>query len=154
MRLRLAMLATALTLLPLTALADSYKVGDDFIGFSAPDQHGAVTTFKAGDARTILFDTPDGGDSQTPNDPAWFSKNQALLLINVSDFSALKRRMAASRMEAKPFRMLVVGDPAAARKFPIEAGKVTVLKLDANGRITAISFAAPGAEVRNAVEGG
>ena len=153
MKARLALFAIAL-LLPLAAVADAYKVGDSFVGFSAPDQHGAVTTFKAGDAKTILFDTPDGGDSQAPNDPAWFSKNQALLLINISDFAPFKRRMAASRMESKPFRMLVVGDQTAARKFPIEAGKFTVLKLDASGKITAISFAAPGADVRKAVEGG
>ena len=154
MKVRLAILAIAFLLLPLTAFADAYKVGDSFVGFSAPDQHGAVTTFKAGDAKTILFDTPDGGDSQTPNDPAWFSKNQALLLINVSNFAPLKRRMAASRMESKPFKMLAVGDQAAAGRFPVQAGKFTVLKLDAAGKITAISYAAPGADVKKAVEGG
>jgi len=154
MKVRLAILAIAFVVLPLTAFADAYKVGDSFVGFSAPDQHGAVTTFKAGDAKTILFDTPDGGDSQTPNDPAWFSKNQALLLINVSNFAPFKRRMAASRMESKPFKMLVVGDEAAAGRFPVQAGKFTVLKLDAAGKITAISYAAPGADVKKAVEGG
>lgn len=153
MKTRLAVFAIALLVLPLTAFADVYKVGDSFVGFLAPDQHGAVTTFKAGDARTILFDTPDGGDSHAPNDPAWFSKNQALLLVNISDFSAFKRRAAASRMEAKPFKMLVVSDKTASARFPVEAGKFTVLKLDAAGKITAISFATPGAEVKNAVEG-
>ena len=110
MKIRLAILAIAFLLLPLTAFADTYKVGDSFVGFSAPDQHGAVTTFKAGDARTILFDTPDGGDSQAPNDPEWFAKNQALLLINVSDFAPFKRRMAAfcrERMAAYQIPRLV-----------------------------------------------
>ena len=109
MKARLA-LPAFFFLLPLTAFAETYKVGDSFVGFSAPDQHGTVATFKAGDAKTILFDTPDGGESQTPNDPDWFSKNHALLLVNVSDFAPFKKRMAASRMESKPFRMLVVGD--------------------------------------------
>jgi hypothetical protein len=154
MNIRLALLAFCFLFLPLTALADTYKVGDSFVGFSAPDQHGAAMTFKAGDARTILFDTPDGGEAQTPNDPQWFSKNQALLLVNISNFSGFKRRVAASRMEAKPFKMLVVGDQAAAAKFPVQSGKFTVLKLDAAGKITAISYASPGAEVKKAVEGG
>lgn len=153
MRLRLALFAIALLLLPLPALADTYKVGDSFVGFSAPDQHGAVATFKAGDAKTILFDTPDGGDSQTPNDPEWFSKNKALLLINISNFAPFKKRMAASRMESKPFRMLVVGDQAAAGRFPVQTGKFTVLKLDASGKIASIAYATPGAEVKKAVEG-
>jgi hypothetical protein len=147
------MLALVFLLLPITCFADTYKVGDSFVGFSAPDQHGTVNTFKAGDAKTILFDTPDGGDSQAPNDPDWFAKNHALLLINVSDFAPFKRRMAASRMESKPFKMLVVGDQAAAGRFPVQAGKFTVLTLDASGKITAIAFAAPGADVRKAVEG-
>jgi hypothetical protein len=135
------------------AFADTYRIGDSFVGFSAPDQHGAVSTFRAGDARTILFDTPDGGDSPAPSDPEWFAKNHALLLVNVSGFSPFKRRMAASRMESKPFRMLVVGDPAVAGRFPVQAGKFTVLKLDASGKITEISYAAPGADVKKAVEG-
>jgi hypothetical protein len=154
MKAKLALFALVFLLLPLSALADTYKVGDSFVGFSAPDQHGAVTTFKAGDAKTILFDTPDGGDSQTPNDPDWFSKNHALLLVNVSNFAPFKKRMAASRMEAKPFKMLVVGDQAAAGRFPVQAGKFTVLKLDASGKITSIGYASPGAEVKKAVEGG
>ena len=153
MKVRLAIFAIGFLLLPLTCLADAYKVGDSFVGFSAPDQHGAVSTFKAGDARTILFDTPGEGGSQAPNDPDWFAKNKALLLINISDFSSLKRRMAASRMESKPFRMLVVSDQAAAGRFPVQAGKLTVLTLDASGKITAISYAAPGADVKKAVEG-
>jgi hypothetical protein len=153
MKARLAILAMVFLLLPLTSFADTYKIGDSFVGFSAPDQHGTANTFKAGDARTILFDTPDGGDSQAPNDPEWFAKNHALLLINISNFSALKRRMAASRMESKPFKMLVVGDQAAASRFPVQAGKFTVLALDASGKITAISFAAPGPDVKKAVEG-
>lgn len=155
MKSRLAILVLALVFLafPLTSFAQTYKVGDSFVGFSAPDQHGAVTTFKAGDAKTILFDTPDGGESQAPNDPDWFANNHALLLVNISDFAPFKRRMAASRMESKPFKMLVVGDSAAAGRFPVQPGKFTVLTLDASGKITAISYAAPGADVKKAVEG-
>ncbi|MGH8172279.1 MAG: hypothetical protein ACREPX_03985 [Rhodanobacteraceae bacterium] len=156
MKIRIAILIVAivLSLLPLTSFADTYKVGDSFVGFSAADQHGAVNTFKPGDAKVILFDTPsDGGESQHPQDPQWFAKNHALLLINISDFAPFKRRIAASRMESKPFKMLIVDDKAIAGKFPVQTGKFTVLTLDAGGKITSVAFAAPGPDLQKMVEG-
>ena len=145
----------SLLLLAFSAGADVYKPGDSFIGFQAADQHGAAFTFKAGDAKFILFDTPgESGPSEQPQDAGWFDKNHALLLVNITDLSFLKRKIARSRLESKPFRLLVVDDENAAARFPTEKGKLTVLLLDDQGKITSIRFAAPGKEVQALVTGG
>jgi hypothetical protein len=142
----------AVLLLSFSAEADVYKTGDSFTGFQAADQHGTAFCFKAGDAKFVLFDTPgESGPSEQPKDPGWFDKNHALLLVNLNDLAFFKRKMARSRLEAKPFRLLVVDNEKAAARFPTEKGKLTVLLLDDQGKITSIRFAAPGKEVQAVV---
>src|SRR4029450_8573806 len=72
------------TAISFAAPVDVYKAGDSFIGFSAPDQHGTVVTFRAGDARVILFDTPAAtGAAQPSPDPDKFAKNHILPVVNI-----------------------------------------------------------------------
>jgi hypothetical protein len=139
----------------LASKADVYRTGDSLVGFSAPDQHGETVTFKAGDAKFILFDTPgESGESQQPKDPDWFAKNRALLVVNISELSMIKRKIARSRMKAKPFRMVVLDEKDKAERFPLQKGKFTVLMLDDKGSITDVKFAAPGRELQELVTGG
>jgi hypothetical protein len=131
------------------ARADVYKAGDSFVGFSAPDQHGAAFTFKAADARVILFDTPaPNGEPQQSPEPDWFAKNHVLPVVNISALSFIKRNVAQTRMTAKPYRLLVVDNRSIAERFPVQTGKFTVLFLNQGGVITDIRFAAPGQELR------
>jgi hypothetical protein len=147
-------LASAVALAVFASSDTAYRAGDSFVGFSAPDQKGKVVTFTAGDARFVLFDTPgESGEMQPPKDPAWFEKNHAWLIVNISELSWFKRRVARSRMEGKPFRMLVVDDSAIARKFPRAKGKISVLTVDHQGKIGEVKFAAPGDEVQAIVTG-
>jgi hypothetical protein len=133
----------------LAARADVYKAGDSLIGFSAPDQHGTVVTFRAGDARVILFDTPAAtGSSQPSPDPDRFGKNHVLPVVNTSDLSFLKRKVAQTRMAAKTYRLLVVDNKSIAERFPVQNGKFTLLFLSQQGVITDVRFAAPGQELR------
>jgi len=136
------------------ANADPYKVGDSFVKFSAPDQHGILFKFNPGDAKFVLFDTPvEGAQPATPEDPNWFTEHHALLIVNISDLSFIKRDVARSRLEAKPFRALVVSGKSEAAKFPAQAGKITVLTLNNKGVITAIQYAAPGKELQALLTG-
>jgi len=131
------------------ARADVYKAGDSLIGFSAPDQHGTVVTFGAGDARVILFDTPAAtGASQPSPDPDRFAKNHVLPVVNISDLSFLKHKIAQTRMAAKTYPLLVVDNQSIAGRFPVQNGKFTLLFLSEQGVITDIRFAAPGKELR------
>lgn len=144
-----------LALVPLIAWSDRYKVGDSFVGFAAPDQHGTAATFKAGDAKFILFDTPgESGESPQPQDPAWFSNHRALPVVNISELSFVKRKVARSRLAAKSFRLLVVDQKNVAEKFPRANGKFSMFVLDDTGNITAIKFAEPGKELQELVTGG
>ena len=138
--------------MPLTA--NVYKAGDSFIGFSAADQHGADVTFRAGDARVILFDTPAAtGASQPSPEPDRFAKNHVLPVVNISDLSFLKRKIAQTRMAAKTYPLLVVDNKTIAERFPVQNGKFTVLFLNEQGVITNIRFAAPGKELRELLSG-
>jgi len=133
----------------LAARADVYKAGDSFIGFSAPDQHGADVTFRAGDARVILFDTPAAtGASQPSPEPGRLARNHVLPVVNTSDLSFLKRKVAQTRMAAKSYRLLVVDNKSIAGRFPVQNGKFTLLFLSEQGVIIDIRFAAPGKELR------
>ena len=133
----------------LAARADVYKAGDSLIGFSAPDQHGADVTFRAGDARVDPFRYAGGdGASQPSPEPDRFAKNHVLPVVNISDLSFLKHKVAQTRMAAKTYRLLVVDNKSIAERFPVEQGKFTVLFLNEQGVITNIRFAAPGKELR------
>jgi len=133
----------------LAARADIYKAGDSFVGFSAPDQHGADVTFRAGDARVILFDSPAAtGASQPSPEPDKFAKNHVLPVVNISDLSFLKHKIAQTRMAAKTYPLLVVDNKSIAGRFPVQNGKFTLLFLSEQGIITNVSFAAPGKELR------
>jgi len=147
-------LALFVPLMSLAASADGYKVGDSFIGFSAPDQHGTTVAYKAGDAKFILFDTPgESGQSQHPQDPDWFANNHVFLVVSISGLSSIKRKIAHSRMKSKPFKLLIVDDTRVAQRFPTQNGKFTVLVLDKKGIITGIKYAAPGPELKEVVTG-
>lgn len=130
-----------------------YAAGESVAGLRMKDQQGTEHSFKSGDARFILFETPaESGPSQSPQDPEWFKKNRALVVVNLSEFSGLKRRAAVSRIEAKPFRVCVIDDAAVAARFPNQSGKFTVLQLDEDGKIVVVRFVAPGKELKETVE--
>lgn len=143
-----------LLLIGVASGADGYETGRSVVGFQADDQHGTHFTFKPGDARYVIFDTPDGRSTESPSDPDWFEKHQALLVVNLSEFSGLKRRIARSRVESKPFRILVVLDKKIAARFPRQKEKLTVLVVDEKGIISDIRYPAPGKELHELLTGG
>ncbi|HAB18585.1 MAG TPA: hypothetical protein PLX89_05635 [Verrucomicrobiota bacterium] len=129
--------------------ADVYRVGDQFGGFKGVDQHGKEFVFEPGSWRFIIFETPgESGEAAPPKDPEWFDKNRAVMMVNISEFSSFKKRIARGRLESKPFRLIVIDDKDLAGRFPRQQGKFTVLQLDDKGVITAISHPAPGKELQ------
>lgn len=135
-----------------SACANPYQAGENFNGFSAVDQHGQSVAFKAGSAKFVIFDTPgESGSSVQPKDPNWFEDQRALLVVNLSELSTFKCKIARSRLADKPFRALLVEDASVAGKFPQKEKKLTVLSLDDSGKIIAIQFAAPGKELQDLV---
>ncbi|GEM_PF-2473519 len=152
--MRIRLLGLLIILCALSSHAELYKVGDSFIGFTATDNRGKTHIFKAGDAKFIVVDTPtEQGGAEHPDDPDFFSKNHASLLINISGFSYFKRKIARSRMESKPMELQILEEKEAAARFPIEKNKFTVLALDDKGLITAIEFAEPGPRLKKIIMG-
>jgi hypothetical protein len=147
-------IVVSLASISFAAQAGVYRAGDSFIGFSAADQHGADVTFRAGDARVILFDTPAAtGASQPSPEPDRFAKNHVLPVVNISDLSFLKRKIAQAQMAARTYPLLVVDNKTLAERFPVQNGKFTVFFLNEHGVITNIRFAAPGKELRELLSG-
>ncbi|MBN8245977.1 MAG: hypothetical protein J0L84_00885 [Verrucomicrobia bacterium] len=137
---------------PILHAAEVFRVGGPFSLPQGTDQHGKELAFSSKEYRTVIFDTPgDSGAAEPPKDPQWFQNNQALMVVNISGFSGFKRRIARSRMESKPFRILVMEDADLAARFPRKEGTLTVIRVDEQGLITAITFAAPGKELQEAV---
>lgn len=155
---RLRLLGAVLLLLLLvgpSAEGAAYQQGDSFVGFAGEDQQGTPITFKAGGARFVIFETPgEGGSTAQPSDPHWFDEHHVLLLVNISDLNAFKRRIARSRMKSKPFRIVVVDQKDAAARFPRQEGKCTILVLDDQGLISGIRYAVPGKPVQEVIVGG
>lgn len=136
------------------SIAEMYEAGRDFSGFQAVDQNDVAFAFKPGDTRIILFDTPgDSAPAEQPQDPAWLTKRRAVLIVNMSDFSFVKRHIALTRLEAKPFRVLVVDDKDVAARFRTVEGKLTAILLDEKGTITEIRFISPGEELLAFLDG-
>ncbi len=135
--------------------AAPYQQGDSFVGFAGEDQQGTAITFKAGGARFVIFETPgEGGSTAQPSDPHWFDEHQVLLLVNISELNIFKRRIARSRMKAKPFRIVVVDQKDTTARFPQQEGKCTILLLDEKGLISGIRYAVPGKQVQEVIING
>jgi hypothetical protein len=71
-----------------------------------------------------------------------------LPVVNISDLSFLKHKVAQMRMAAKTYPLLVVDNKSIAGRFPVQNGKFTLLFLSEQGVITDIRFGAPGNELR------
>jgi hypothetical protein len=71
-----------------------------------------------------------------------------LPVVNISDLSFLKHKVAQTRMAAKTYPLLVVNNKNIAGRFPVQNGKFTLLFLNEQGVITDIRFAAPEKELR------
>lgn len=135
--------------------ADPYKAGGKFEAFTASDQRGNAYTYQPGACRFVIFEVAgEAGASSQPSDPNWFDTHRAVLVVDISGLSTFKRRIARSRMDAKPFKILIVDDADLAARFPREKDKFTVLTLDDQGQIVSVRFASAGQELRDLVEGG
>jgi hypothetical protein len=153
--LRICVVWLSFLLICAFARAEVYQAGDSFNGFSAIDQRGASFSFKPGIYRYVIFETAgEPGSSTPPRDANWFENHRALLLVDISGLSGFKRRIARSRMESKPFKILVVDNKDAAARFPKQKEKFTVLLLDEAGKITGIRYATPGKELQDLLSEG
>ncbi len=152
----LATLLAALGLLAPAAFAESYEVGSVLPALELPDQHGELHALDAS-LRLVLFSRDmDGGgvirEALREDGAALLERERAAYVADVSRMPGLVRRLIAKpRMRKRPYRMLLDEAGEATADFPSDAGRPTLLFLDAL-RVVRIEKPATAAELRAALE--
>jgi hypothetical protein len=124
--------------------ADLYKTGDALVPFTVKDQHEQPFTFTPGPRTLIVsFSMSVGKDANGyfARQPADFlTQNSTLFIANIYGMPAVGRFFALPKMKKYPHRILLGDDENLLTRFPIQDGKLTVLRLDQTAKITAIEF--------------
>lgn len=154
MRHLLRLLSLAL-LLPLALVQaadsppDSYRVGDPITPFTIKDQHDQALLVSAAEGiRHVIvsFDMPTGRDANRyfeKRGAAFLPENDAIFLANIHGMPAIGRLFALPKMKKYPHRILLGDDEHLLDRYPAQDGKLTVLDLAPDGRITAVRFLDP-----------
>jgi len=128
--------------------ADLYSVGSRFEPFSTKDQYEQTYTFQAGETRLIVvsFDMTSGKKANTwlARQPAAFlSSLQAVVINNIYGMPGIGRMFALPKMKKYPHRILLADADGFLDRYPAVDNKLTVIRLDAAGQITAIDHVDP-----------
>jgi hypothetical protein len=140
----------AVALLALPAAAAPYQRGDRVEPFQAKTQHEQAFTFKPGETRFLLVshDMETGKKANgvlTTVGAGNLAEKKVVYLANIHGMPGVGRMFALPKMR-KYSHTIVLGDDAGLiARFPQQAGKVTVLKLDA-GKVASVGYWNPGAE--------
>ena len=150
-------LPSILLLLSLSSLvlnaAEEYKVGDSFVPIAVKDQHDrdAQVSATEGVRHVVVSFTMGSGKKANQffekKGATWLEENQAAFLANIYGMPSVGRFFALPKMKKYPHRILLGDDENLLVRYPMQDGKVTVLDLDAGGKITGIRFLDPGNEL-------
>ena len=124
--------------------ADAYKVGDTLASFTVKDQHDQPYTFAPG-PRIVLVSFVMGvgkdANGYFAKQPADFlAQHQAVFIANIHGMPGIGRFFALPKMKKYPHRILLGDDEHLLDRYPVQEGKLTVLRLDAAAKITAVAF--------------
>ncbi|MEO0055091.1 MAG: hypothetical protein RLZZ50_1038 [Verrucomicrobiota bacterium] len=153
----LALLAFALASLGFVATApaaraadtaQTYKVGDTFASFTTKDQHEKDYTFEPGAVRVIVvsFEMSAGKDANAffaEKGASFLGEHQAVFIANIYGMPSVGRFFALPKMKRYPHRILLADAETFLARYPARPGQLTVLRLDASARVTAIEFVDP-----------
>jgi len=144
----LSLFAAACWLTASAMAADLFRVGSRFEPFSTKDQHDKTFTFKAGETRLIVvsFDMTSGKKANTwlaKQPAAYLTSRQALLINNIYGMPGIGRMFALPKMKKYPHRILLADADGFLDRYPAVDNKLTVVRLDAAGLITAIDHFDP-----------
>jgi hypothetical protein len=141
----------AAMLLSLTSLfAAPYEKGQKVESFQAKDQHDQAFTFKPAETRFLLV-THDMDTGKKANavlttlGKDHLSNNKAIYLANIHGMPGIGRAFALPKMRKYAHRIILGDDAALIARFPVQAGKVSILKLR-NSRVVSIQYWSPGVD--------
>lgn len=134
----------------LLACAETYKVGSVVKSFSAKDQFERPYTFKKGVKFLLVsFDMETGkaaNGALAKLGGKYLNEKGAVYMANIHGMPGVGRMFALPKMRKYPHAIVLADEENLLADYPRKEGKVTVLKLDGEARIAAISYWSPGSE--------
>jgi hypothetical protein len=149
---------TAVLFVPGSAVAGSARplAAGDTVSLALRDQHEAPHPVTP-ETRLLIFthDMDGGGYVKEALAEDGAARLEAARCVYVSDLSGMpgpiRNMMALPSIRRREYRVAVDEDGAATPSLPREAGKATVIELDA-GKVASVSFVASVAEVEAALQ--
>ncbi|MFN4873360.1 MAG: hypothetical protein ACK5JP_06090 [Akkermansiaceae bacterium] len=128
--------------------AELYAVGAKVEAFKAKDQHDADYEFKPSSIKYLLVshDMETGKKANavlTTLGKDYFSDHKAAYLANIEGMPRIGRMFAIPKMQKYAHRIILGDDAGLIAKFPMQAGKVTVIAIS-GGKVQSISYWSPG----------
>ncbi len=145
--LALLALTATLTAADQPAAPEPYKIGDTFAAFTVNDQHEKPYTFAPGPKMLLVSHVMSvGKDTNTylAKQPAtYLDDHGAIYLANIYGMPGVGRFFALPKMKKYPHRILLADDEHLLDRHPQKKNHLTLFRLDAAGKITAIEFIDP-----------
>jgi hypothetical protein len=140
--------AFALALLPVAAAP--YATGTKVEAFQAKDQFENAYTFKPSETRYLLVshDMETGKKANAVLSPLgkdYLGSKKAVYMANIFGMPGIGRMFALPKMKKYNHRIILADDAALIARFPVQAGKVSVLTLS-DGKVTSITYWTPGTD--------
>jgi hypothetical protein len=127
--------------------AELYKVGDVFASFTTKDQHDKEYTFEPGTLVVVVSHAMSEGKSANAFFEAkgapFLGDHKAVFIANIYGMPGIGRFFAMPKMQRYPHRILLADAETFLERYPTQENKLTVIRLDAAGVITAIEFVSP-----------
>ena len=132
------------------AFSAPYEKGQRVEAFQAKDQFDQAFTLKPADTRFLLVshDMETGKKANaalTALGKEYLGSKKAVYMANIFGMPGVGRMFAIPKMKKYNHRIILADDAALIARFPVQAGKVTVLKLT-DGKVESIAYWTPGAE--------
>jgi hypothetical protein len=132
------------------AFAAPYAKGDRVDAFTVKTQHGEAVEFKASESKFLLVshDMETGKKANavlTTLGKEELAKRKTVYLANIFGMPGIGRMFAMPKMRRYSHTILLGDDAGLIARFPEQAGKVTVLKLE-GGKVGSVDYWSPGQE--------
>lgn len=132
------------------ALAAPYGKGAKVDTFQAKDQFEKPFAFQPAETRFLLvshdMETGKKANAVLTNlDKDYLGSKKAVYMANIFGMPGIGRMFAMPKMKKYNHRIILADDAALIARYPVQAGKVTVLGLTA-GKVESIAYWTPGVD--------
>jgi hypothetical protein len=132
------------------AFSAPYEKGQRVEAFQAKDQFENDFTFKPAETRFLMVshDMETGkkaNNALTNLGKDYLGSKKAVYMANIFGMPGIGRMFAMPKMKKYAHRIILADDAALIANFPVQAGKVTVLKL-AGGKVESVAYWTPGVD--------